>query len=498
MFCPKSKLFVILVACSALATTALPAVAADYVTLIDNGASDNRVDVVFLGDGYTQADLSAGTYDQHINGYLEHMFGPAPSGIADPFPRYANFFNVHKIDVVSNESGADNPNENHYVDTALDASYYWDGTTERLLYLNSGKAQQALNAGLQGAGFFAEMKLVTINDTTYGGAGGTFATFAGGNPSAQEIALHELGHSFSDLADEYGGGGNYPGGEPFEINVTTDPAGGKWSQWIGYTDPRDSDLDIGVFEGGRYYNLGIYRPSFDSKMRTLNTAFNAVAREQMILDLYDHVDPLDGWLDNTVGAVGNDAVWVDVIDPSVIAVRWFVDGELVEGATGTSIDLEALGYAPGQYTVTAHAYDTVIDHAHSGDLLDLVRRDFDQLEQDINWNATVLIAGDSNGDGEVGLLDMGNVGLNFGKTGDWSMGDFDGDGLVSVADLDLVGNNFGKTGPQLADGFDPGSGNPGGGGGGGGDPPVFPPTIPEPASLALLLISTPAILRRRS
>lgn len=485
MLCPKSKLSDILMICAALALAAYPAVAGDYVTLTDNGPSSNRVDIVFLGDGYTQADLNAGTYDQHIADYLDHMFGDTPTGIADPFPRYANFFNVHKVDVVSNESGADNPNTNHYVDTALDASYYWDGVTERLLYINSSKAQSALNDGLSGSGFIAEMKLVTINETKYGGAGGTFATFAGGNVSAQEVALHELAHSFSDLADEYGGGGTYPGIEPNEINVTTDPTGSKWSQWLGFNDPRDSELDIGVFEGGRYYNEGIYRPSLDSKMKTLNEAFNAVGREQLILDIYDRVDPLDDWLDNTGTALGNEALWVDEIDPSVIAIEWYVNGVLLEGHSGNSIDLDALGYAPGMHTVTAHAYDTVIDHIGTEGLLDLVRRDLHKLQQDITWTAEVLIAGDADGDGEVALLDLSTLGANFNNSGTWADGDFNSDGFVDVFDLDLLGTHFGDTSEG------------GGGSSGGGGPPIFAPSVPEPSSLLILLAAGQWLLHRR-
>ena len=45
-----------------------------FTTLVDNGPSSNRVDIVFLGDGYTTVDIAAGTYDNHINGYLNYMF----------------------------------------------------------------------------------------------------------------------------------------------------------------------------------------------------------------------------------------------------------------------------------------------------------------------------------------------------------------------------------------------------------------------------------------
>ena len=97
------------------------------------------------------------------------------------------------------------------------------------------------------------MKLVTVNDTKYGGSGGSFAVYAGGNSSAPELAMHELGHSFSNLADEYEGNtGAYFGPEPAEVNVTKDAGGAKWSHWLGYEQPGIGT--IGAYEGGRYYS----------------------------------------------------------------------------------------------------------------------------------------------------------------------------------------------------------------------------------------------------
>ncbi len=128
---------------AATAATANSPVSAGLVsTLVDNGPSSNRVDAVFLGDGYTAADITAGTYANHIGHYLNHMFADALN--SDPFYRYRNYFNVYSIEVVSNESGADDPLQNDYRDTALDASYLYDGYTDRLLYIDSAKATEAL------------------------------------------------------------------------------------------------------------------------------------------------------------------------------------------------------------------------------------------------------------------------------------------------------------------------------------------------------------------
>jgi len=350
---------------------------AAYQTIINNGPNDNRVNMVFLGDGYTAPQLST-LYPTHINSMLSHFFNEGE----DPYPRYKNFFNVHRIDLVSNESGADVPPLNIFRNTALDSTYYFDGSTDRLLYVNEGKANTALNNGLAGSGFTADVKMVTVNDSRYGGGGGTYAVYAGGNSSATEIALHENGHSFNKLADEYGGPGTYTAAEPVELNVTKNSTGAKWSQWLGYNDPKTGL--VGAYQGGRYFDAGIYRPSSNSKMRSLGRPFDPIAREKIILDIYAIIDPLDGWLSNTLPLNNPPELWVDTIDPAIIKLQWSVNGTLVPGASGERFSLNS--YGPGAYTITARAYDPTGFDAVNG----WVRRNQNTLEQSISW-AVVLV-----------------------------------------------------------------------------------------------------------
>jgi len=354
-------------------------VAPPPVTVVDNGPSLNRVDIIFLGDGYTLSEINT-TYVTHINAMLNHMFNEGEN----PFPRYENFFNVHRINVVSNQSGADNPGTNTYRDTALDASYWWDGVTERLLYVSTSKVMDRLNAELTDPDLDPEIILVTVNDTKYGGGGGTFGVYAGGHPAAPEVALHEMGHSFSNLADEYdyGGPAQYPYSEPSEVNVTTDPTGQKWARWLGYNDPTDNpDIGpVGVFEGADYSEFGVYRPTITSKMEALDQPFNAVSREKIILDIYDYVDPLDTWLDNSSPLTGDPTLTVDTVDPNVIKVQWSVNGTVVSGATGESFRLTDHGFGSGTYTVTARAYDDT----------PWVRTSLSKLEQSVTWNVTLV------------------------------------------------------------------------------------------------------------
>jgi IgA Peptidase M64 len=354
------------------ATIAAPARAV-YTTFLNNGPSSNRVDIVFLGDGYTSSQLNV--YQSHIDSMMNHLFNQGE----EPFPRYHNYFNAHRIDVISQQSGADDPTANFFVNTALDSRYLYDGVTQRLLYVSDSKANAALSSGLGGA-FTADMKLVAVNATQYGGGGGTYAVYAGGNSSATEVALHELGHSFAGLADEYGGNtGTYTGSEPTEPDITKDPTGAKWSRWIGYNQPGIGT--IGAYAGGGYYDHGLYRPSLNSKMRVLGAPFDAVSREEIILDIYRKVDPLDTWLSNSSTLLNPANLWVDSIDPAIIQHQWFVNGSLVPGATGEQFNPLAFGLGPGIYTIKSHNFDPT----------DWVRSHPELVTQDISWTVQYTV-----------------------------------------------------------------------------------------------------------
>ncbi len=360
-----------------------------HVTVRNNGPSDNRVDIVFLGDGYTQADIDAGIYADQVENVLNtYLFAPLLA--AEPFSKYKNLFNVHRIDVVSNESGADFPPEDIFKDTALDASYYYDGTLERLLYIDNDKANAARDAALAHAGFTAEMQLVIVNHSRHGGGGADYAVFAGGNVDAPQTALHELGHSFGGLADEYGAeegdeGSVYTGAEPTEVNVTKGISGTKWSKWLGYDQPGVGV--IGAYEGGFRYDKGIYRPALASKMLNSSQPFNAVSREKMIWEYYDFIDPLDGWTPTTEVLENPGHLQVTKADPLLFKVDWLVDDEPIREPVGERLDVAALRLAPGNHTITVRAYDPTGFDPING----WVRSNQDLLEQFVTWDVVISV-----------------------------------------------------------------------------------------------------------
>lgn len=359
----------------------LPPTTARSVTIIDNGPPANRIDLVCVGDGYVADELDL--YATHVWGSLAGFFDQVP------FSTYATLFNVHRVDVVSNESGVDNdPVQGIDRDTALDMAF-WCAGIERLLCVDVNKAySHALNAP------DLDQVFAIANATMYGGAGYTdseLATFAGGNEAAIELALHELGHSLGDLADEYhySDGAAYVGPEPSERNVsihdagTMDLLGAKWANWLG--DPGSGQGGpVDTFEGAYYHQYGVYRPTANSKMRALGQPFNLPSVEALILEFYRIVDPLDGHTPADEALVGNELVWVDPVDPAhhALSVQWLLDGAPLAGATADTLDLAAHAIEPGAHTLAAVVTDDT----------DLVRDEVARAElmtRTVTWSLNV-------------------------------------------------------------------------------------------------------------
>ncbi|MGB7934201.1 MAG: M64 family metallopeptidase [Gammaproteobacteria bacterium] len=272
-------------------------VRAEPVTTIrDNGDPANRVDVVVLGDGYTTGEMTQYAID--VDNAITSLFAQ------EPFREYQNYFNVHRIDVTSNESGADHPESGIFVDTALDATYNCSGI-QRLICVNTSEVNLIVSATVNPDQ--RDIILVLVNDPEYGGSGGAIAV-ASTHPDVVELVLHELGHSFGRLADEYD---SSPPAcvstvEPWEPNVTMETqrdfikwntGGGPPTGWVEFstTIPTTTTLPEtpGLYEGAKYCTSGLFRPTYNSKMRSLNVPFEQVNEEQLVQRIYNLVSPHD-------------------------------------------------------------------------------------------------------------------------------------------------------------------------------------------------------------
>jgi hypothetical protein len=343
-----------------------------------NGPSDNRIDLLLMGDGFTadeQDDLVTNTDEA-----LERLFDKIP------FDIYRSFFNLARIATVSSESGADHPAENVYVDSYFDC-YYDCYDIDRLICCDTATIM------LVAADLYPEFDyvLMVVNDPEYGGSGGAVAVTST-SPDSFDVPPHELGHTIAALGDEYDE--PIPDWECQDVWPNVSPTYEldelKWSYWVEDGTPLPtpesaavSDLEpIGAYEGACYEETDWYRPVLTCLMRELDSELCSVCAEVMVLAYYGFVEPIDSLVPSgdTVTAAAGEVVefLVETVEPepSATVVAWLVDQqELVQDDPKTiSIAVECLD--PGEHTVEV----TVNDET------ELVRSDPQQLtRQSHTW-----------------------------------------------------------------------------------------------------------------
>ena len=260
----------------------------DVETIVTSGANDKRINLVFLSDGYTASEL-----DQFITDATNFSNSLLSQS---PFNEYSEYFNIYAIKVPSNESGTDHPGTatdvtEPVIDVAFVDNYFntsFDtGGFHRLLYTyESAKIYNVL------ADNFPEFDqpIILVNTSEYGGAGGPYATSSTGT-SADEIVIHELGHSLFDLKDEY-----YPGdalaAEAINMTQETNTSLVKWKNWIGTGG-------VGIYPYATSGNAANWnRPHQNCKMRYLGVPFCSVCKEGIVEKIHSLISPVDAYLPN--------------------------------------------------------------------------------------------------------------------------------------------------------------------------------------------------------
>jgi hypothetical protein len=262
--------------------------------LWQSGATSQRLDLVLIGDGYTAAQMAQWHSDAQMvaNGYLN-----------DPlFAANKTKLNILRVDIASAQSGVTEPgiSRNSALGTVVGCF-----NTARLVCPNETLVYNAVDPVTPADG--RDLIVVVANTQTYGGSGGTVGAVTM-HPQAIEIGLHEIGHAAFGLADEYDTGTCATNSEPSEPDVTMawTKAAAKWGSLIstGTTVPTPVGYypagTVGLFTGAKYCISGVYRPTQDSRMRTLGQPWYAVneARAQVVFNYYAGTS-------NTVNASGS-------------------------------------------------------------------------------------------------------------------------------------------------------------------------------------------------
>ena len=250
------------------------------------------VNLVILGDGY-RADQQT-LLRLHAEELIDMM--RSDQGIVG----HLGAFNIHMIETVSSDSGADDSDVRDSRNTAFDSAYNCLDVI-RLICANTLKVFETALRDYPDL----DQIILLVNDLRFGGSANSGGSIAVTSAYSPEIALHELGHSLAGLADEYVdaeivetlGPGSLTRLYP-NIAFTADPERVPWKAWIDSSIPLPSqtgDQGVGVFEGGLYRSRGVFRPTSTSRMRRYNDAFGPVNSEQWILSLYRMTEGVRGF-----------------------------------------------------------------------------------------------------------------------------------------------------------------------------------------------------------
>jgi len=231
------------------------------------GSPEDCIDIVIVGEGYTSKEMDSFFADATI--VSEAIFKHKP------FDLMKDRFNIIALPAISGDSGVSVPGKGIWKNTALSSHFNTFYTDRYLTTLKMKKLHDTL------AGVPYEHIIIIANTETYGGGGifNSYSIAAAHDKNFAPVIVHEFGHSFAGLADEYFYDDQYieyyyPEVEPWEQNITTKADfASKWEKLV-------DNGAAGLFEGGGYQSKGVWRGADNCRMRTnAHPDFCVVCRE---------------------------------------------------------------------------------------------------------------------------------------------------------------------------------------------------------------------------
>ncbi len=204
------------------------------VKVLNNGSPHKMVDIVFLAEGYTKDEFKK--FEKDVEKFSEDLFSIMP------YKKYKKNFNITGVFAPSVDNGTDYPLKGSYKNTVLNSTFNFFNLPRYLLTKDNISLQNLAHTVPY------DVIVILVNDKRYGGGGiyNSYAIFTSDNNQSDRVFLHEFGHCFGGLADEYFSSSVayndfYPEGiEPTEPNITAllDPDKLKWKDLI------DKDIKI--------------------------------------------------------------------------------------------------------------------------------------------------------------------------------------------------------------------------------------------------------------
>ncbi len=235
---------------------------------LSSGDPARKVDIVLIPEGYTEEEMG-----QFLD---DCMFFTKEFFTYEPYTSLKDKFNIHAVLAPSAETGVDIPKSSLFRNTLLDISFYTFGTERYLMTSDFYKVRDvAANAPY-------DQIYIIVNTKKYGGGAiyNYYNTCINGDLKASQVFIHEFGHGFAGLGDEYGYGDDlrdlYPKDEePWEPNLTSlVHFEKKWKSMVEKDTPIPTPATseyrdkTGAFEGAGYVKKGIYRPQQECLMRS--------------------------------------------------------------------------------------------------------------------------------------------------------------------------------------------------------------------------------------
>ncbi|MCR4921029.1 MAG: IgA Peptidase M64 [Bacteroidaceae bacterium] len=254
-----------------------------------SGDSREKIDVAFVAEGYRKGEMRVFLRDcrESIEALLAH----------EPFRSMADRFNFIAVMASSPESGVSIPHAGEWRNTVLGSNFDTFYSDRYLTTLRLKRLHDVL------AGIPYEHIIILANTENYGGGGiyNSYLMSAAHNTRSRPVVVHEFGHSFAGLADEYYYDDQYEtqypaDTEPWEPNLTTlVDFGSKWADMLESDQPvptppsgRDLYTEVGVYEGGGYQSRGVFRPSQECRMKTNESPVFCPVCERAIRRIIDY------------------------------------------------------------------------------------------------------------------------------------------------------------------------------------------------------------------
>ena len=296
------------------------------------GPTHNRINLVILGDGYTSGTLAKFVRDaEDFTGYFF---------ATTPYREYVNYFNVIAISVPSNQSGASHPgtasdvvepvHQVSNVDNYYGSTFDYHKIHRLLVATNTSAIVSVLAQNFP----MYDQVIMLVNTPYYGGSGGIIPT-ASLAIGSSEIALHELGHSFVGLKDEYYAGDQFAS-EGINMTTESNPNLCRWKNWLG-------SGDIGIYQHCCGQNSSSwYRPHENCKMRFLFKPFCSVCIEATVERMHDLVSPLDAYfpqnaeIPNLQQPLTFELILVESI-PNSLKIEWAMNGRRLNICSSSAV-----------------------------------------------------------------------------------------------------------------------------------------------------------------